>query len=155
MDFKNCGLYLVSDQYFSDYPNIRHMSKKHEGRPYYLAVKGDNGILWLIPLSTKVEKYSAKIAADEKKYGECLFYYIAKVKGRDNAFLIGNVIPASEQYIKKPFTVLGKPFVIEDKKDIKKIRSKLSRYLTLVRRGMMKPAVDILEIERKLLEQNS
>ncbi len=131
------------------------MSNKHENRPYYLAVRETAGILWLIPLSSQVEKYNAKIREDERKHGECIYYYVTKVKGKESAFLIGNAIPATEKYIKKAFTVMGKPFVVRDKTDIKKIKSKLSRYLTLVRRGIMIPAVDVLKIERELLDQRN
>lgn len=147
------GLCIVSDKYFEDFPSIRHMSNKHEGRPYYLAIRGENGIIWLVPLSSQVEKYRAKMKADEEKYGDSLFHYIARVKGKDSAFLIGNTIPVTDEYIKKPFTICGVPFVVQDKKDTKKIQSKLSRYLTMVRRGKMKPAVDILAIERKLIHR--
>lgn len=146
------GLCLISDQYFVDFPSVRHMSNKHESRPYYLAIKETDGIIWVIPLSSQIEKYRAKIKADEQKYGESIFHYIAKVKGKDCAFLIGNVIPVKEVYVKKPFTVRGVPFVIQDKKDIKMIGRKLNRYLTMVRYGKMKPAVDILAIEKKLKE---
>lgn len=129
------------------------MSNKHESRPYYLAVGEENGVVWVVPLSSRVEKYQAKIRADEEKHGDCIFYYVATVKGKQSAFLIGNVIPVTEQYIKKPFTIKGVPFVIEDKKDIRKIQSKVKRYLTMVRYGKMRPAVDILKIERILLNR--
>ena len=150
MSISTYGLCIVSDQYFTDFPNIRHMSNKHESRPYYLALRKSDGIIWLVPLSSQVEKYQAKIEADEKKYGECIFYYITRVKGKDSAFLIGNIIPVREEYIKKPFTMNGVPFVIQDKKDIKMINKKVNRYLTMVRYGKMKPAVDILAIEAAL-----
>jgi hypothetical protein len=152
MEVSVCGLYIIADEYFVDFPNVRHMSNKHESRPYYLAVKNENGIIWVVPLSSQVDKYKAKISEDTKKHGESLFYYIARMKGRDSAFLVGNAIPVIERYIKKPFTVKGEPFVIQDKKDVKKVKSKLSRYLTMVRNGKMKPVVDILSIERKLLD---
>lgn len=144
------GLCIISDTYFEDYPSIRHMSNKHEKRPYYLAVKQDDGIVWVVPISSQAEKYKAKIEADEKKYGTCIFYHVTRLKGKENAFLVGNVIPVTECYIKKPFTVNGSPFVVQDKNDIKIIKSKLSRYLALVRNGKLKPAVDILDIECSL-----
>lgn len=151
MKVSTYGLCIISDEYFSDFPSIRHMSNKHESRPYYLAIKGDDGIIWLVPLSSQVDKYRAKIKADEEKHGNSIFHYVARIKGRDSAFLIGNVIPVTEDYIKKPFTVQGVPFVIEDKRDIKKIQSKLKKYLTMVRNGRLKPAVDIMSIEQSLL----
>ena len=32
------GLYIISDQYFSDFPNDRYMENKGEARPPHLAV---------------------------------------------------------------------------------------------------------------------
>lgn len=155
MEISTYGLCIVSDQYFRDFQSIRHVSNKYEQRPYFLAIKEENGIIWLIPLSSQVEKYRAKIEADEKKHGESLYQYIARVKGKDSAFLIGNAIPVTDRYIVKPFTVNGIPFVIQDKTDTRKITSKLKRYLTLVEKGIVKPAVDILDIKNKLLEQKN
>lgn len=155
MKVEKNGLCIISDRYFDDFPSIRHMSNKHESRPYYLALHSENGIVWVIPLSSQVEKYREKIKADERKYGNCLFYYISKFMGKDSAFLIGNVIPVTDDYIKKPFTIQGRPFVIEDKAELKKIQSKFKRYLVMVRQGKLKPAVDILKIEAMLINRKN
>lgn len=125
------------------------MSNKHEKRPYYLAIRDDE-IIWMVPLSSQVEKYAAKIKSDEEKYGNCIFYHIARIKEENSVFLIGNTIPVTEKYIKKPFTIQGVPFIIQDKQNIKKIQSKLKRYITMVRYNKLKPAVDILWIEKQL-----
>jgi len=82
MNVSTYGLCVVKDSYFLEFPNVRHVSNKHENRPYYLAVHGANGIIWVIPLSSKVDKYREKIKQDEQKYGNCLFYYITRVKGQ-------------------------------------------------------------------------
>lgn len=153
MNVGQYGLCIISDQYFKDFPSVRHMSNKHEARPYYLAVKEVNGIIWVVPISSKVEKYKAKIHCDEEKYGSSVFHYITKIKGVDRAFLIGNIIPVSEEYIKKPFTMGGMPYVIENREDRKQIQNKVSRYLSLVKNRKLYPAVDILGIERKLINR--
>lgn len=147
------SLCKLSDRYFAEFASPNHVFNKQENRPYFYAVRGNNGIVWLIPLSSKVEKYRAKIKTEEEKYGECVFCYIARVKKRESAFLIGNVIPVTDEYIKGPFTVNNVPFVIENKNDIKQIKKRLNRYLAMVKQGKMKPAVNILEIEKKLLEK--
>lgn len=151
------GLCKISDTYFSDFSSPRHMFNKHENRPYYLAIKQHTGIYWLVPLSSQLENYRVKIQAAEKLHGESVFYHIAKVKGKESVFLIGNAIPVTEEYIAGPFTVAGIPYVLGNKEEIKAIRSKLNRYLALVRSGKLHPAVNILEIEHKLLsrKQNS
>ena len=68
MKLVECGLYTIKDKYFSDFKSDRHMHNKSEGRPYYLSIQMKNGIVWFIPLSSKVEKYKAKIAQDESKF---------------------------------------------------------------------------------------
>lgn len=151
---KTCGLYTIKDEYFSRFDAAgKMMDNKYARRPYYCGIKADNGILWLIPLSSKVEKYSLAIKRYEDKCGDgnCIFYYIAKLKGKESAFLIGDVIPCVDEYIAKPFTIKGAPFVIEDRSDIKALRSKLVRFLALVRAGKLHPNVDILDIEKQLL----
>ncbi len=154
-EIKECGLYIIKDEYFTAFPNVRHMDNKHEKRPYYFAVKGQNGIFWMVPISHMVEKYRAKMQRDEANHRKSVLCYISKLKGEDRAFLTGNVIPVSEQYIRRPFTVASNPFVIEDQTDIREISSRVKRYLVLVRQGKLTPAVDILRIEHQLATSSS
>lgn len=149
------GFYKLKDKYFKDYPSPqnRYVDNKSENRPYYLAYTDQNGIIWLLPISSKVEKYKAKIAEDEKKYGECLTCYVIDYMGDERAVLIGNMIPVTDEYIKGEFTIQRQHYVVQDAKSIKAIRKRCSRYLTLVRAKKMRPCVDILKTERILLNK--
>lgn len=152
---ENCGLYIVSDLFFERYDKQQKlMLNKNESRPFYCGITADNGVLWLIPLSSKVDKYRKLIEVSENKYGrgKCIFHYIAKVKGTERAFLISNTFPCSEKYIVRPFTVDGVPYVVKNKKDISEIQKRLARYIALVRAGKFRPSADILAIEKILLE---
>ena len=153
--FMQHSLCIVSDDYFSKYGSRYMMDNKHESRPYYFAVKSANGIVWLVPLSSQVDKYQKSIDADESKYGKgkCIFHYVAKVKGKPSAFLIGNAIPATEKYILRSFEICNQPYIVQDKTDIKAINSKLSRFISLVRAGRLAPCIDILAIEKELLSE--
>lgn len=153
MEFVKYGFYKVKDKYFSDFPSDRHMYNKAEGRPYYLALTDESGIIWLIPISSKVEKYKAKIASDEKKFGECLTCHIIRFMSQERVALIGNMIPVIPEYIKGEFTILGKHYVVQDNTSIKAIKKRCSRYLSLVRGGKLHPYVDILSIEKILLHK--
>jgi hypothetical protein len=150
------GLYIVKDEYFSDFPSVKHMDNKHESRPYYMAIKGESGIFWMVPISHQVDKYREKIKKDEARHGNSLYAYICNIKGSPRAVLTGNVVPVTANYL-RPFNVNGKPFIIKDSADIKAIKSKVGRYIALARQGKIRPAVDILEIEKKLInrQQNS
>lgn len=152
---KTCGLYVISDEFFERYDSSHKlMLNKGEKRPYYCGIVAGNGILWLIPLSSQVDKYRKSIEADELKHGKgnCIFHYIAKVKGKDNAFLIGNAFPCTEAFIKKPFTIAGVPYVIQNQKDIAAVQQKLSRFIALVRNGRLHPNANIMDIEKSLLK---
>lgn len=152
---ENCGLYIVTDEFFLKYDrDSKLMLNKNERRPYYCGIN-INGIVWLVPLSTKVEKYKKIIYATEKKHGKgkCVFYHIAKVKQEERAFLIGDAFPCTEKYIKKPFTISGIPYILRNKADVIAIRKRLSRFIALVRNGNLHPNADILRIEKALLDE--
>lgn len=151
MEFKLHDLVIIQDSYFYDYRSQYHMDNKSERRPYYLAIKSENDIVWVIPLSSQVEKYALKIREDIQKKGECLFYYIARVLGKESVFLIGNVIPVHKKYVKRPFTVNGIPYSVENKRDIREIQRRVGKYIALVRQKKLHPHVNILKIEQLLL----
>ncbi len=153
LEFVQYGFYKVKEKYFVDFPSNRHMYNKAENRPYYLAVKSKNGIIWLIPISSKVDKYKAKISADSQKYGECLTCYIMRFMGGERAALIGNMIPVIPEYIKGEFTILERHYIVRDSEIIKAINKRCSRYLSLVKAGKLQPFVDILSIEQTLLNK--
>lgn len=149
------GFYKLKDKYFTDYPSPKncYVDNKKENRPYYLAFTDREGIVWLLPISSKVEKYKAKIAEDEKKYGECITCYIIKYMDDERAVLIGNMIPVTPDYIKGEFTIQKQHYVVKDAKAIKAIKKRCARYLALVRAKKLYPCVDILTTERKLLKK--
>ena len=155
MKLVECGLYTIKDKYFSDFKSDRHMHNKSEGRPYYLSIQMKNGIVWFIPLSSKVEKNKAKIAQDESKFGDCLFYHIMDFMGGERALLIGNMIPVTQEYIKQEFTIMNRQYVVRNVDTVKAVRKKAARYLSLVRNGKLRPYVDILKIERQLISRMS
>lgn len=149
------GMYKVKDQYFLDFPSPddRYVHNKSENRPYYLAIQDQSGITWLLPMSTKVEKYRQRIEADEQRYGECIKYFLMPYMGQERAVLIQNMIPVIPEYIKGEFTISRQHYIVKNQKVIKEIRKRTSKYLALVRQGRMQPHVDILATERILLER--
>ena len=151
MDVKENGLYVLSDSYFQQYDTGRMMDNKAENRPHFFALQID-GILWMIPISSKVEKYRAAIARSETAGKKTLFYHLGVISGRESAFLIGDMIPVVQAYIVRPYTVSGMPYVVRDAKLLRSLKSKAKRYLTLVRQGKIRPHVDILDICRRLAD---
>lgn len=151
------GLYIISDQYFMDFPNERYMDNKSESRPHYYAIQDNDGIYWMIPLSSKVEKYRTKIAATESVHGSgsCILYCIAPIHGQERAVLICDMFPVTENYILRAYTIGGVPYVIKNKNIQKTIRTKAMRYLSLVKRGILTSPLHILKTKQSLINAKS
>jgi len=146
--YKN-GLYNIYDKYFTDFKSKFFMDNKSENRPYYYLFKDEDNILWVIPLSTQIENYKDKINRDENLHKQCIFYHIGKIGGNDRVFLIGNMFPVTAEYIKKPFTISGTPYIVKDKNLISEINKRAKRYLSLVKQGKLQPNVNIMEIKNE------
>ena len=144
------GFCIVKDEYFNEFPSPFHMDNKNETRPHFLSIRDNDGIMWLVPISHNVEKYRNKICDYERRLGRCDLYYITKFAGEDRAFLIGNCIPITQEYIKKPYTISNIPYVLHSITDRKEILSRLRRYLSLVKNHKLTPSVDILSIATSL-----
>ncbi len=147
------GLYIIKDEYFSKFPNPKYMDNKEESRPHYYAVRDNDGLFWMIPISSKVDKFKAKIAEVEEKSGtgNCFLFAIAPVSGRERAFVISEMFPVTEDYILRPYTVKGTPLVIQNEKIQKMIKTKALRFLKMVNKGYVKSPLNIMSIKKKLL----
>lgn len=148
------GLYIISDQYYLDYPNENYMQNKSEARPHYYAIRDNDGIYWMIPLSTKVEKYRARIKGIEEKHGagKCFMYYLAKIHGTERAILICDMFPVTEQYILRPFTINESPYIVQNSSIKREIDKRAKRYLSMVKTGKMNSPLNIIETKNLLLQ---
>lgn len=153
-EIETSGLYIIKDQYFVDFPSTKYMDNKSQNRPHYYAIKDDFGLYWMIPLSSKVDKFRTKILDVESKSGagSCFLFAIAPVYGRERAFIISEMFPVTEEYILRPYTIDGEPYRIQSKEIQKTIKKKALRFLKMVERGLVKSPVNILETKRKLLD---
>lgn len=147
------GLYIIKDEYFSDFPNSKYMDNKGENRPHYYAIRDNDGLLWMIPISSKVEKFKAKIADVEAKTGKgkCFLFAIAPISGRERALVISEMFPVTEEYILRPYTVNGKPLIIQSTEVQRTIKTKSFRFLKMVNQGLVKSPLNVMETKRRLL----
>lgn len=149
------GLYTVKDQYFKDFQRPYWVDNKNERRPYYYLLKDWDDISWLIPMSTQAKNYQAKITRIEEKrgIGNCVYYHIGKVASIDRVFLIGDMFPVDESYIKAPFIIGSVHYISRDRKLNSIIYSKAMRFLKLVGRGAIKSRNDIMGIKKELISR--
>lgn len=152
-DIINHGLYIVDDKYFTQFPNSALMQNKGNARPNYFAFQDKDGIYWMLPLSTQVAHYRAKLALEEQKYGigNCIYFAFAQIAGTERVVLTGNMFPVTPEYILRPYEINGVAYVIRNQNAIKEITQKAKRYLKLLEAGKVADRANILGIKKALL----
>lgn len=77
---------------------------------------------------------------------------IAPIHGQERAILICDMFPVPQQYILRPYTIGGVPYVVKNETIRKVISTKAKRYLSLVKRGQLKSTLNILQTKEKILK---
>lgn len=97
------GFYIIKDTFF-EFANEPYLKgNKRESRPHYYCFKDeDTGLLWMIPLSSKIEKYKRIINKRKESNKPCDVIHIMKTdNNRVNAFLLADMFPITEEYIER------------------------------------------------------
>ena len=79
---------------------------KEGNRPHYYCFEDSvSGLYWMIPLSSRIDKYK-KIVENKKKAGKpCDIIHIVKLDDdRESAFLIQDMFPITDEYIEREYT---------------------------------------------------
>ncbi len=157
IDIVENGVYFLKDQYFADFPDPYLMRNDNEQRPHYYALRdAKTGFLWMVPFTKspkKLEDYKRRIRRD----GRCDIYHPTFIGGIHGLLLIVDMIPVTESYIKKPYTISGIPVVFKDTSDIKSINSKARKIIALIRRGVkfIPTQPNVLAIEKQLTDEKN
>ncbi|MCD8039087.1 MAG: hypothetical protein LUE96_08400 [Lachnospiraceae bacterium] len=91
----NTQLFFLSEQYYHDFPDDKLMQNKDSidgvphNRPYFFAFLDTQNpeIYWIVPISSKYEKYRKIANQKTVKYGKCNTICFGTVLGRNSAFL--------------------------------------------------------------------
>jgi len=151
---KGC-FYFIKDNYFLEFTDPNLMKNKENGnrRPCFFYFKDENNIIWLIPISSKVEKFKVIYENKVKKYGYCNNIYFGEVLGVERVFLLQNMFPITEEYISEQYIYGEKPVKIkyENEKELSKLGKKiLALHKSKPNLRLIIP--DVFEIEKKLKE---
>lgn len=75
-------------------------------RPHYFYIKApDSSLLWMIPLSSKIDKYKAIYDKDLINRGKCIKIVLGRFAGKSAAFLLQDMFPIHEAYLSSAYTV--------------------------------------------------
>lgn len=101
--------------------------------------------IWMIPISSQVEKYKFIIEKKKRKYGKCNTIIIGKFAGKENAFLIQNTFPISAKFFDHIHTVENKPVTVHNELN-RILTENLREVLALHNRGIRLIYTDIEKI---------
>lgn len=149
--------YFLKDEYYERFSECGLLMNKgeHHKRPCFYAFQdGKTDLFWLVPLSSKVEKYrriyESKVANNRK----CDTIVFGEFLGKENVFLIQNICPVSDEYVESEYVVT------KDKVPAKinalletEIITKAKRVIALARHGVKVVYPDILKMELELLKK--
>ena len=77
---KKTGFYVIKEEFFNQMNDPFLKGNKKGNRPHYYCFKELNtGIYWIIPMSSKLEKYKKIIETKELKGKPCDTLHIAKL----------------------------------------------------------------------------
>ena len=150
--------YFLKDEYFRIFSDPCLMGNKEideqgqHARPCFLAIKGEEEcIYWMVPISSKVEKYKRIYAYKMSKFRSCDILVFGRILGQERAFLIQNMCPVTTKYVQNIYCN-GNPRVpVTVEEDLKKtIVKKAAKILRLERKGKNVIFPDVLSIESKL-----
>jgi hypothetical protein len=154
-EIKSGYVYHIKDAYF-DKARDDKLMRNHEGssyRPTYFCVKDEKtGLLWVIPMSSRIDKFQAIIEKDAARYGKCLKILIARYGDGLSAFLFQNMFPVLPKYIDHVHTVAGvsMPVNLAVQKELFKRFKEIRR---LYARGVKMVFPDITRLEKLMLDE--
>lgn len=154
--FQERYVYHIKDSYFAKVQDDKLMSNKENNnyRPTFFCMEDTKipGLLWVVPMSTKVEKFTAIRDKQIEKYGKCNTIVIGSFDGKKAAFLLQNLFPITEQYLDHIHTRNGNPVPVNYAL-AQEVKSNLQQLRQLIYRGKKVVFPDVKRLERLMLDE--
>ena len=157
MEIVTGSFYFVSDSFFErvNDPFLKTNYATTQ-RPHYFALRDKKtSLLWLVPCSTKIEKFE-KIIEKRKLYDRPNdTIKIVTVQDRKSVLLLQDMFPASERYISSQYIRGGQPVKIGNADVVADIERSVRRVAILLRRGVRFTPTqpDIIRIEKMMIDE--
>lgn len=153
--------YFIKDEFFEMFDGFGLLKNKEtidgelHGRPCYYSFKEiGSDIFWMIPISSKIEKYQREYKKAMDKYNICDGISFGYILGDRKAFLIQNMFPVTNKYINNIYIDKNKstPVSIPPKLQ-KELNAKIRKAIRLYRKGTKIVLTMALEIEKYLISE--
>ena len=135
---KKTGFYIIKDSFFDDMNEPYLKGNKEGNRPHYYCFEDSvTQLYWMIPLSSRIDKYK-KIIDNKKKAGKpCDIIHIVKLDDdRESAFLIQDMFPIKEEYIEREYTIAGNHLMLTSEHTVKTIEQKARKVMGMLKIGV-------------------
>ena len=153
---KKTGFYIIKDKFFEDMPDLYLKGNKAGNRPHYYCFEDTSiGIYWMIPLSSRIDKYRRIMEKKEKAGKPCDILHIVKLDdSRESAFLIQDMFPITEEYIEREYTIAGNHLMLTSEHTAREIERKARKVVGMLKRGIKFTPTqpDVMAILKKLKE---
>lgn len=154
---KKTGFYIIKDKFFEDMKDPYLKGNKAGNRPHYYCFEdASNGIYWMIPLSSHIDKYRLIMGKKEKAGKPCDILHIVKLDdSRESVFLIQDMFPITEEYIEREYTIAGNHLMLTSEHTAREIEQKAKKIMGMLKRGIkLTPTQpDVMAILEKLKER--
>lgn len=154
---KKTGFYIIKDKFFEDMPDPYLKGNKAGNRPHYYCLEDTStGIYWMIPLSSRIDKYRRIMEKKEKAGKPCDILHIVKLDdSRESAFLIQDMFPITEEYIEREYTIAGNHLMLTSEHTAREIEQKARKVMGMLKRGIKFTPTqpDVMAILEKLRER--
>ena len=153
---KKAGFYIIKDKFFEDMLDPYLKGNKAGNRPHYYCFEDISArICWMIPLSSRIDKYRRIMEKREKLGKPCDIIHIVKLDdGRESAFLIQDMFPITEEYIEREYTIAGNHLMLTSEHTARAIEHKARKVMGMLKRGIKFTPTqpDVMAIFKKLKE---
>lgn len=150
-------LYFVSDKFFNKiqdpYLKINYESTK---RPHYFAFQDEStGLYWLVPCSSKVDKFEKLIQKKKDQNKPTDTIKIVKIQNKKAVLLFQDMFPVTISYIDSQYIRGGQPVRIADKKKVLELEKTAKKVCKILHRGVRFTPTqpDVLRIEKIMLNE--
>lgn len=153
---KRKGFYIIKDKFFEDMSDPYLKGNKAGNRPHYYCFEDrTTGIYWMMPLSSRIDKYRDIVEKKIRAGKTCDIIHIAKLDdSRESAFLIQDMFPIAEKYIEREYTIGSNHLMLTSEHTVNEIERKARKVMSMLKRGVKFTPTqpDVMEILKKLRE---
>ena len=135
---KRTGFYIIKEKFFEDMSDPFLKGNKGENRPHYYCFEDTHtGIYWMIPLSSRIDKYKRIVEKKEQAGKPCDILHIVKLDdSRESVFLIQDMFPITEEYIEREYTIAGNHLMLTSEHVARTIEQKAKKVMAMLKRGV-------------------